>query len=849
MKAKQTKYIMHLWIVASLLLVPMESANADFYERETIINMLEEAHQRTAVGHADRLNEQFERAQQIQADDQMASPDALLNEARQRMQQVGIFSLAGPEPTDKAYLLTRQLLGQPATQALSFVTGHPIASNDPDDMQVTGVTMLLSIVSWIGLTLVFILAGYTFLGGVLNTGRDGEFLGRKWDSLYVPLRTSLSMLGTWPVPAFGGLSVVQMLVLMVFFVGIGIGSRTFAAMAPVMFSTPLVNVNFDQDRIQEIAETIAEMQICGMTQAYMTDAVLPDTRYNLNVAQNPVTTSTSIMLTYNLPGSYVCGAVRANIRPMDLDRTDGIDWRTRVQMASGGILGAVRDVTGTDNSLTNSELMKNQLENELKLFVMTEAIPRLFEDIEALTMFSFHLETFAREHQEILQYTGDTSEVMTIGGEVLNKAVTQIYWRALDRFEASINRQTKEIIESSAYQSSVRDEFEEAVQTHGMMLGGSFYYLISRQQNLMSQAIENSLPTTHPISIQNLQEANWFVSSWQRFSDWLAGMSGRSERITDAKSIYDAIMDFGVDRHPDAAASLRSIHLQTSDDMMPQLGDVNRWIAESMTGVARWGQDTSALNPDPLLEMQSLGVKIQQGVLVMLGLKTAATIKTGALSTAARKAPGTSAGMNMLKKLMGPAAFVAGLLMSLLLLISFIYANVIPLLPFIIYTLSALGLITVLFKSLVAAPLWWALKAHPEGDDLISHSRHGYPMLMTLAIRPMLMVVGLFAAMALTRISSAFLNEIIMPTVQISNDGLLSPTGLLNYFLLYGIMMLLLVYKNFALIYELPQVVLGWMGVDKAYTDFGEQQGQAMAAGMGAYASSTIEKGIAGGRR
>ncbi|MFS8295810.1 hypothetical protein RPF65_24520, partial [Enterobacter hormaechei subsp. steigerwaltii] len=36
-----------------------------------------------------------------------------------------------------------------------------------------------------------VLAGYTMLAGTLQTAHDGEMLGKKWSSLWIPIRTTL----------------------------------------------------------------------------------------------------------------------------------------------------------------------------------------------------------------------------------------------------------------------------------------------------------------------------------------------------------------------------------------------------------------------------------------------------------------------------------------------------------------------------------------------------------------------------------------------------------------------------------------------------------------------------------
>lgn len=78
------------------------------------------------------------------------------------------------------------------------------------------------------LTVGGILAAYTILAGTLGTAHDGEMLGKKFSSVYVPIRYALGTALVLPILS-GGYCVMQSLVMWVVMQGIALANITWAA--------------------------------------------------------------------------------------------------------------------------------------------------------------------------------------------------------------------------------------------------------------------------------------------------------------------------------------------------------------------------------------------------------------------------------------------------------------------------------------------------------------------------------------------------------------------------------------------------------------------------------------------
>lgn len=720
---------------------------------------------------------------------------------------------SGPEYTDIGFIMTQKLIGSPAEFSLDVLKGN--TPTNPSE-NVTAFSYLSRIAAFLGMFVVGILIFYIIVGGILNQAKDGEFLGRDWDSLYVPFRTAIAMLGTMPSPMFGGLSLSQILVLIIFLMGLGVGSATFTAMAPVLMGKPLVNASFDQKHVENMARSILASQICAIEQARGTsDAAMNSLAAQpFKVIVGAEGQDRKYTVVPNVPDGATCGKVSATIYNLSAATTDDV----------GFFSGASWDaLLATGSGLTNNGYVKALIQNEVTSIMISEAIPKLYLDLWPIANFAAHPNLFAREHQAVIQGSGTGDWGLQ-------------YWKAIDAFQSRLNNAASRAVNLDLIQE-VNEGFENLVAQNGMFLGGAYYYLITRRQAAMSQAIEDSLPDFDSIKLNQLRNSPWYADFWSKFVSFFSDLPDDkpTDPMSAAISVADGVILSAYQSSPSASfALMRANELASKNtgagDLSANLGQA---IAEYSTGFARIGEDTSSLNPDPILEMQSLGVKVQQALLAGYLYDKAGDQVLDKMFTGDEEDEG---GFSV-----GTLVFAA--MLSSLLLIAFLYSTIIPMLPLIMFSISALGLILLLIKAMIAAPFWWAMHAHPAGRDLIGKAGSGYPLLLTLSLSPFLMVTGLIGAIALTRLSGWFLNIVMMPSITVMNNGFTAPSNWVSYFVGYGIIMLVVVYKNFGLIYELRQVVLKWMGVDQGYTDFGEKDAQMKAVGLGAYASTVISRG------
>ena len=137
-----------------------------------------------------------------------------------------------------------------------------------------------------------------------------------------------------------------------------------------------------------------------------------------------------------------------------------------------------------------------------------------------------------------------------------------------------------------------------------------------------------------------------------------------------------------------------------------------------------------------------------------------------------------------------------------------------PMAPFILWLGGVAGWLISVIEMVVAAPLWAAAHMHPEGDGLSSnYGKNGYMIIIEVAAKPLLCVAGFFLASRfldpfLKFASSMFFSS--MTTINADNfSGIVTCVA---FVFIYVSFCVALVNRAFTLIHVIPDSVLHWVG-------------------------------------
>ncbi|WP_338667338.1 DotA/TraY family protein [Pseudodesulfovibrio methanolicus] len=153
--------------------------------------------------------------------------------------------------------------------------------------------------------------------------------------------------------------------------------------------------------------------------------------------------------------------------------------------------------------------------------------------------------------------------------------------------------------------------------------------------------------------------------------------------------------------------------------------------------------------------------------------------------------------------------YLAGLAMAFLL----------PALPFVIWWGAVISWLILVIESLVAAPIWCLALAMPEGDGFAGqHGRSGFILLLSILLRPLLMLLGLLVALIIIAVIGPIISEsaeIILSSAPMLPGGTerhIGLAGTIFYIFFFCAFILFLCNKLYQLINHLPDNIMRWLG-------------------------------------
>lgn len=253
---------------------------------------------------------------------------------------------------------------------------------------------------------------------------------------------------------------------------------------------------------------------------------------------------------------------------------------------------------------------------------------------------------------------------------------------------------------------------------------------------------------------------------------------------------------------------------------------------------------------DPMLAMQSLGHGIANTMYT--GLITAGTAKiatSGAANSLWLKiVPGGGAVSGGVKELADMMFSGVGMLFLIMLPVIFTLTIYLPTMPFVLWIMGFAGWLILFVEALVAAPIWAVAHAMGGGGDAINQqARAGYMILLSLFLRPTLMLFGMFGGMIVAIIAGKVAVSAFVPmALSVSGDRFIGLITIVGFVIILCMMMISIMHRSYGLIHEVPDKVLRYIGgmgetLGEAQS---EQQGRTMVVGAVQKISNTGERAM-----
>lgn len=138
----------------------------------------------------------------------------------------------------------------------------------------------------------------------------------------------------------------------------------------------------------------------------------------------------------------------------------------------------------------------------------------------------------------------------------------------------------------------------------------------------------------------------------------------------------------------------------------------------------------------------------------------------------------------------------------------------IPMLPLILWLGSLIGWLTMLIQAIFGAPLWMLAHLTPDKESFIGRQGQGYMLVLSLCIRPILMVIGLVVSIQLLMPVGKLINAFFgfAASATLGGSGFMWLMGCMAIVAIYAMVLQNTVKKIFSLIHVIPDSLLQWFG-------------------------------------
>jgi conjugal transfer/type IV secretion protein DotA/TraY len=657
-----------------------------------------------------------------------------------------------PPPGDTSVDFLREVFGNIVGLVSS---GGNLQSNQSDDVLGAMMKVFNSTVLFLGMLLV----GYTTVKGTVDSAHDGEILGRKMSSIWVPLRSVGGLAALLPLGS--GYSLIQIGILWLALQGVGVADAIWKfAIEQInrdnMISRPMIPDS------RPLAANILKFEVCAaaMNKQFQDSGrstrikAVPSTETMLNSGE---------LLHYDILDANPVLAVGTSIQNYANAQYTVQNYRWQA----------------TDNSYINSVVCggiswKPSWEASAHLLGQGNSNTKVIK--------APILAAHAQAVQNMIQELQPIAAQIVAGQKPTPGAIDQ----AANNYENALRAAAKNAV--SQTNDRARSDFLQAAKDGGWIFAGTWYNHIVKMNDVMQSTL-NGLPTSEPIDITDKETKD----ALQTYQDAMAAADEYTKNRVD---------------------SIRQVYYNQTDVRAPQQGEgaweyVRKLISAPFMGaINQMTQAIAGSNLNHMSQMKSFGDTI---VGVGEALLAAMAGASGAANSVAAKAT-----VGVAFDVGAVIQFLSGIVTATVLGLFFfgaVLSTYVPLIPFITWMTSVVNWFVLVLESVIAGPLFAVAHVHPDGDDTVGKAGHGYMMILSLVMRPALMLFGLIGGMLLTQPVVGLINVAYMTVVAgVQADSMTGIVSFFAYVAIYVIVMTTVVHIVFSLIHWIPDNILRWVG-------------------------------------
>lgn len=657
-----------------------------------------------------------------------------------------------------------------------------------------------------------ILAAYTLIAGTMSTAHDGEMLGKKWSSMWLPVRTAL---GTAMIlPAAGGFCAAQVMVLWLINQGVGLADTVWNTYAANPSDGAVITTSASYQELDRIAKTAFINNVCMLKAGQLwkkshESALFPGVMpvfemtsekgkylYRYNYGANNVGNEMNKNL---LVSKSACGSITLTDPEAKASYDEQVQAHAQATIASGGMY---------------MSYMPQEIKTNISAVVEAHNT--------AFIALNNNMMTLAEK------YVADNN--IDIQSDI--NSATATYVSVIDT-----------AVRTTFSTGNQWDDFKDNVQKDGWFMAGAWSMKLIRIQDAINGAAHN-LPVAGQQSMDYGDIFNSLNAVMAKVSHDMARSTtasryangidaqNRTEANTTGKGGQGSKTD-------DASKIITSLKSEADKSIS---GAMAGFLSSSVINGRKQGKlvafstDTTAANLqaiNPLLAVKGLGDTLSTAGWSLLG---------GSAVVGAGLGIWTSFTANWLSGAFGAIGVVMPLVIPLW-VAGATLAVVIPMLPYVMWFGVCVGWMILCLEAMVAAPLWVITHLHPDGDGVVGRGGAGYGLVLSLTMRPALMVTGLIAAYTMLPILGGVINETFSGAFgMMSANAGISIIESLALIAVYIALMFTVVKKSLSLIHVIPDEIMKWLGVHSGQSMSGYAQSASKGVESAVLAKTVLDQ-------
>ena len=606
--------------------------------------------------------------------------------------------------------------------------------------------------------------GYTVIMSIAVSAHEGEIMGKRMSSLWVPIRYGFGVLGM--IPAFSGFSLAQGV--MMFFAIIGIGLANLMTGAAIDSAANFEKIMAPPSAFKqgptpyesfspELGGALFSMNVCASATA----------TYRKSSPIRRLTSNTDTAVYVNNNRAFVMGADK-HCGIIDIVDDTGLFDST---LRSGGDL--IDDVSTPLSYLKGKAGFRNNAVDYAEIKKVAKATAALKP--KYLKELNIEIKKLSDKWYEsnVAAKDGDTPMIYPLNE--INAATFKIK----EEHDKEMEKAFK-----GADLSRIKDDVRKRMKAGGWTGIGSWFSTFAE----VSSAVQSAAAASH-FEIIPPDHDNLNVDIGTR--DVLINFYGQEQMAHERNTCW---MVF------DRNATGNCSPLQNS--FMKGLG----LILEGSGGDGM---------VNPIIAAKNVGDWMLNFVSLVAG--TAIFVKW--LDNADKKGNLTkgmgsgTAGKVAKKMTDGMSGSLASLLLTMSLILGITFAVYIPFVPFLTWFSGLVSYFASVLEGLVAAQVWAFSHLQTEGEGMGQRAERGYMFILNMLLRPGLMVLGFFFASGLlTLLATFFFNQFGTAMANVQGNTTTGPFIMFGLLVIVGLALLTLVQTLFNLVYEIPDRVIAWFG-------------------------------------